>query len=71
MNGFPNILIFDWRVTDMKKIIKSGKNNGVADQVQGQEVDVIPHPKHKGMWQFVFGNETWIASDYAFEDETI
>ena len=55
----------------MKKIIKSGKNNGVATQVQGYEVDAIPHPKHKGMWQFVFGGETWIASDYAFEEEII
>lgn len=55
----------------MKKTIKSGKNNGVATQIQGYEVDVIPHPKHKGMWQFTFGGETWIASDYAFAEETI
>ena len=55
----------------MKKIIKTGENIGVAKQVQGHIVDAVPHPKHKGMWQFIVGDETWIASDYAFKEEVV
>ena len=50
----------------MKRIIKTAKNIGVATKVQGQTVDVIPHPRYKGMWQFEFDGDKWIASDYAF-----
>ena len=61
----------------MKKVIKSGKNIGVAQQVQGLEVDTIPHPKFNGLWQFQVDvktdkgiiKETWMASDYAFKEE--
>lgn len=55
----------------MKKIIKNGmgKDIGIAKQVQGQVVEVIPHPKFKGLWQFKVFGETWVASDYAFKDE--
>lgn len=53
----------------MEKTIKSGKNIGVATQVQGQIVDAIPHPKFKNLWQFEFDGEKWIASDYAFVEE--
>lgn len=55
----------------MKKVIKNGmgKDIGIAKQVQGQIVEVIPHPKFKGLWQFKIFGETWIASNYAFEDE--
>ena len=52
----------------MQKTIKKGKDNGIADKVQGQIVEVIPHPKYEGMWQFNYGKDTWIASDYAFEE---
>lgn len=52
-----------------KRTIKSGKNIGVAVQVQGQTVDVIPHPRLKGLWQFEFEGEKWMASDYAFVEE--
>lgn len=45
----------------MKKVIKSGKNIGVAQQVQGLEVDV---KTDKGIIK-----ETWMASDYAFKEE--
>lgn len=49
----------------MTRIIKSGKNIGIAEQVQGKTADVKPHPRFKGMWLFEFKGETWIASDYA------
>lgn len=38
----------------MKRVIKTRKEIGVAEQVQGQIVDVILHPIHKGMWRFEF-----------------
>ena len=53
----------------MKKTIKKGKNNGIAVQVQGQTVEVIPHPRFKGLCQFEFEGELWMASDYAFVEE--
>lgn len=56
----------------MTKLIKSGENIGVAKQVQGYRVEVIPHPKYKGLWQFKTNEGAWVASDYAFvEDSTI
>ena len=57
---------------DMKKVIKNGmgKDIGVAKQVQGQVVEVIPHPKVKGLWQLKFRGEIWMASDYAFVHES-
>lgn len=55
----------------MKKTIKTGKNIGVAIQVQGQTVDVIPHPRYKNLWRFEFDGEIWVASDYAFVEEEI
>ena len=51
----------------MKKTIKTGENIGVAKQVQGLTVEVVQHPKFKGLWQFRIGEEIWIASDYAFK----
>lgn len=53
----------------MKRTIRSGKNIGIATQVQGLTVEIIPHPVFEGMWQFEALGETWMASDYAFEDE--
>ncbi len=55
----------------MKKAIKNGmeKDIGVAKQVQGQVVEVTPHPKFKGLWQFKVFGENWMASNYAFESE--
>lgn len=53
----------------MTRLIKSGENIGVAKQVQGYRVEVIPHPTVKNMWQFEFCGEKWIASDYAFVNE--
>ena len=52
----------------MRKIIKNGmgKDIGVAKQVQG----AISHPKFKGLWQFNAFGEIWMASDYAFVDES-
>ena len=52
----------------MKKVIKSGKNIGVAEPVQGLTVEVVPHPRFAGMWSFHANGTNWIASDYAFED---
>ena len=52
----------------MLRTIKSGTNIGIAVQVQGQTVEVIPHSRFKGLWQFEFNGETWMASDYAFKD---
>lgn len=54
----------------MRKIIKNGmeKDIGVAKQVQGQVVEVIPHPRFKGLWQFKKFGKTWVASDYSFVD---
>lgn len=56
------------RYERVKRTIKSGKNIGVAKQVQGQTVEVVPHPKCNGLWQFEFKSEKWIASDYAFKN---
>lgn len=50
----------------MERLIKTGENIGVAKQIQGYRVKVRPHPKFTGLWQFDFGGETWVASDYAF-----
>ena len=47
-----------------------GKDIGVAKQVQGQVVEAISHPKFKGLWQFNAFGEIWMASDYAFVDES-
>ena len=52
----------------MKKTIKTGKNIGIAEQTQGKTVDVIPHHRFKNTWQFELDGETWMASDYAFEE---
>ena len=52
-----------------EKIIKIGDNIGIAKQVHGKIVNVIPHPKFKGLWQFKFSGEKWVASDYAFKEE--
>ena len=56
----------------MKKTIKGGNGDyeklGIAKQVAGKTVDVIPHPKFLGLWQFEYGDDKWIASDYAFEE---
>ena len=52
----------------MKKIIKTGENIGIATQVQGLIVEVVPHPRFAGMWSFHANGFNWIASDYAFED---
>lgn len=46
-----------------------GIDVGIAKQVQGQIVEVIPHPKFKSLWQFEAFCEIWMASDYAFEAE--
>lgn len=54
----------------MKRVIKTGDNIGIARQVQGQVVDIRPHPQNERMWQFDFGGETWVASDYAFKEKT-
>ena len=53
----------------MKKKIKIGKNIGIAEQVQGKIVDIQSHQRFKGLWQYEFNGEKWIASDYAFEKE--
>ena len=54
----------------MKKKIRSGKNIGIAEQVQGLEVEVVPHPIYKDVWRFNHNGEIWMATDYAFENET-
>ena len=50
----------------MLRTIKSGANIGVAVQVQGQTVEVTQHPRFKGLWQFEYADELWMASNYAF-----
>ena len=55
----------------MKKAIKTGENIGVAKQVQGHVVEVVPHPKFKEMWSFHANGSNWIASNYAFEEDAI
>lgn len=52
--------------TIQKKKIKDC--SGIAKQVRGHIVYVEPHPKFKGVWQFKFNGEIWLASDWAFED---
>ena len=53
----------------MIKHIKQGDRIGVAKQVQGAVVDVYPHQKFKGMYEFVYRNEKWTCSSYAFDEE--
>lgn len=62
-----------YRGNYMRKIIKNGmgKDIGIAKQVQGYVVEVIQHPRFKGLWRFKLFGETWIASDYAFVDESV
>lgn len=52
----------------MKKVIKIGKDIGVAEQIQGKEVDAVPHPYTKGMWLFWLDGYRYIASNYAFKE---
>jgi hypothetical protein len=52
----------------MMKHIKQGENIGVAKQVQGAVVDVYPHPRFRGMYEFVYKCEKWTCSDYAFNE---
>lgn len=54
----------------IKSYMEYGENCGIAWQVQGQVVDAKPHPIHPNMWQFEYGGYTWIASDYAFKENT-
>lgn len=56
----------------MKVLIKDDKAT-IAKPVRGQVVDVIPHPKFEGLYQFEFTGEnmkkeTWMCSRYAFEE---
>lgn len=54
----------------MKKMIRTGGDKvGIAKQVQGLTVDATPHPKYKGLWQFEFMGETWVATNYSFKEE--
>lgn len=53
----------------MIKHIKQGDKIGIAKQVQGAVVDVYQHPKFKGMYGFIYANEKWTCSDYAFDEE--
>ena len=74
MNGYGGTELVHIRKEELNmaetitRTVKSGKNIGIAEQVQGKTVDVKPHPRFKGMWLFEFKGETWIASDYAFID---
>ena len=51
----------------MKKRVKNCP--GIAVQVRGKTVVAEPHPNFKGAWKFEFKGETWIASDWAFEED--
>ena len=56
----------------MKVLIKDDKTT-IAKPVRGQIVDVIPHPKFKGLFQFEFTGENikkemWMYSKFAFEE---
>lgn len=53
----------------MMKRIKQGEKIGVAIQVQGAIVDVKSHPRFTGMYTFVYKDEKWACSDYAFDDD--
>ena len=50
----------------MKKRVKNCP--GIAVQVRGQVVDAEPHPKFKGAWRFLFKGETWVGSNWGFEE---
>lgn len=53
----------------MKKTIRRGDNLGIAKQVQGKIVDAVPDTTYsKNGWKFEYYGETWLASDYAFEE---
>lgn len=52
----------------MQKTIKTGENIGIAQQVQGKVVDVHPHPRFKGLYQFEYMSDTWMCSNYAFKE---
>lgn len=53
----------------MMKRIKQGENIGVAMQVQGAIVKIYSHQKFKGMYKFIYRNEKWTCSSYAFDKE--
>ena len=41
---------------------------GIAVQCRGQMVDAKPHPRFKGAWTFQLKGETWVGSDWGFEE---
>ena len=41
---------------------------GIAVQCRGQMVDAKPHPRFKGSWTFQLKGETWVGSDWGFEE---
>lgn len=56
-------------VKHIKSYMKYGDKCGIAKQVEGKVVEVIPHPKFKGLWQFEINGEKWMCSNYAFDEE--
>lgn len=60
----------------MLRTIKTGKQIGIAEQVQGLTVDVHPHPRFRNSWGFETRDNKgktvkWVASDYAFVEDGI
>lgn len=55
----------------LKIIVKKKIKNcpGIAFQVRGQIVEAWHHPRFANGWQYYFKGETWLASDWAFEED--
>lgn len=51
----------------MLKTIKTGKDIGIAEQVQGLTVDA--EKDEYGLWHYEVNGTKWVASDYAFEED--
>lgn len=56
-------------IKHIKSYSQYGEHCGVAKQIEDKTVDVIPHPKFKGLWQFKINDEIWMCSDYAFDNK--
>ena len=42
---------------------------GIAIQCRGKTVMAEPHPRFKGAWRFQLNGETWVGSDWGFEED--
>ena len=40
---------------------------GIAKEIRNKTVDIFKHPKFKNLYQFKFGKDYWMCSEYSIE----